>query len=330
MGTATLSVVTNFDCGYSGRMTTDPKRVLIVGASGAIGQPLCVRLRAAGHVVFGIHRSAASGETLRGLGVTPLAPNVHDDAEVGRAFDETRPDVVIHQLTALPKELNPRAMARAARVTADLRRQTVPLFAHHAARMSARFIAQSVTFVTQPEGPSILDETAPLWLDGPHDISNTNDAIRVLEEATLQASGLVLRYGFFYGPGTWYARGTALAKMVQKRMMPITGSGEGLSSYIHIDDAVDATMLAIERGASGIYNICDDEPVSQNVWLPELARLLGAKPPWRAPAWLVGFLGGATVKFYGTTLRGASNAKAKAALGITPRTWREGFAREFG
>lgn len=306
------------------------KRILLVGASGAIGQPLCVRLRATGHVVFGIHRSATSAETLRALGVTPLAPNVRDDAEVGRAFDEARPDIVIHQLTALPKEVNPRAMLRAARVTADLRRQTVPLFARHAARVGARFIAQSMTFVTQPEGPSILDESAPLWLDGPRDIANTNDAIRVLEEATLQASGLALRYGFFYGPGTWYARGTALADMVRKRMMPIAGSGEGLASYIHIDDAVEATVAAIDRGESGIYNICDDEPVSQNVWLPELARRLGAEPPRRAPAWLVGLFGGATAKFYGTALRGASNAKARAALGITPRTWRDGFAMEFG
>jgi len=301
-----------------------------VGASGAIGHPLCIRLHAEGHVVFGVHRSAQSADVLRGLGVTPLAPNVYDDTEVSRVFDEAKPDVVIHQLTALPKELNPRAMAKAVRVTADLRRQTVPLFARHAARVGARFIAQSMSFVTQPEGPAILDETAPLWLAGPRDIANTNEAIRVLEDATLKASGLALRYGFFYGPSTWYARGTALADMVQKRMLPITGSGEGLSSYIHIDDAVDATVRAIEYGTSGIYNICDDEPVSQNVWLPELARLLGAKPPRRAPAWLVGLFGGATAKFYGTSLRGASNAKARAALGFSPRTWRDGFATEFG
>lgn len=306
------------------------KRVLIVGASGAIGRPLCARLRAAGHAVFGVHRSATSAETLRALGATPLALNVRDDSEVGRAFAEARPDVVIHQLTALPKEVSPRAMARAARVTADLRRQTVPLFARHAARVGARFIAQSMTFVTRPEGPPLLDERATLWLDGPRDIANTNDAIRVLEEATLQASGLALRYGFFYGPGTWYANGTALADMVRKRMMPITGDGGGLASYIHIDDAVDATVLATEHGASGIYNICDDEPVAQNVWLPELARLLGAKPPRRAPAWLVGLLGGSTARFYGTSLRGASNAKARAALGIMPRPWRDGFAQEFG
>jgi len=156
------------------------------------------------------------------------------------------------------------------------------------------------------------------------------DAIRILEEATLEASGLALRYGFFYGPGTWFARGSSLARMVQQRMTPIAGSGEGLTSYIHIDDAVDATVRAIDRGGSGIYNICDDEPGSQNVWLPELARLLGGKPPHRVPAWLVGLIGGPAAKFYGVSLRGASNAKAKAELGIMPRSWRDGFANEFG
>ncbi len=306
------------------------KRILIVGASGAIGHPLCVRLRAAGQVVFGVHRSAPSGQALRALGVEPLALNVSDEDEVRRAFEVARPDVVVHQLTALPKQLNPRAMKQAARVTAELRRRTVPLFARLSQQAGARFIAQSMAFVTRPDGPRILDETAPLWLDGPPDIAHTNDAIRVLEEATLQAKGIALRYGFFYGPGTWYAPQSALAELVRKRMLPIAGKGEGLSSFLHIDDAVDATVRAIDRGSSGLYNICDDQPVSQAVYLPELARLLGARPPRRAPAWLVGLLGGPAAKFYGTSLRGASNAKAKQELGITPRPWREGFAAEFG
>lgn len=301
-----------------------------MGASGAIGLPLCRRLRATGHVVYGIHRSPRGGEALRALGCTPIAPDVLDEDEVGRAFDSARPDVVLHQLTSLPKVITPRAMAKAARVTADLRRQTGPLFARLSARSGARFIAQSMSFVTKPEGPAIQDESAPLWLDGPRDIAGTNDAIRVLEEATLEARGIALRYGFFYGRGTWYARDSALVDMVRRRMLPISGSGEGLSSFIHIDDAVDATVRAIERGDSGVYNVCDDEPVSQNEWLTELARLLGAKPPRRVPAWVVGLLGGSTARFYGTSLRGASNRKAKAELGIAPRTWRDGFATELG
>ena len=270
-----------------------------------------------------------SADAIRALGCTPLAPDVFDGDDVARAFNTARPDAVVHQLTTSPRTVDPRAMVKAARATADLRRHTVPLFARLSARAGARFIAQSMSFVTKPEGPSILDETAPLWLDGPRDIANTNDAIRVVEEATLHVSGTALRYGFFYGPRTWYARGGALGDMVKRRMLPVTGRGEGLWSFIHVEDAADATVRAIERGTRGVYNVCDDEPVSQTAWLHELARLLGAKPPRHAPAWLVGMFGGPTAKFYGTSLRGALNAKAKAELGIAPRSWRNGFAAEF-
>jgi nucleoside-diphosphate-sugar epimerase len=279
--------------------------------------------------VFGIHRSAQNAETLRALGCTPLALNVADENDVARAFDVALPNVVIHQLTALPREVSPRAMAKAARATADLRRHTVPIFARRSEHLGARFIAQSMAFVTRPAGPPIQDETAPLWLDGPREIANTNDAIRVLEEATLQAAGVALRYGFFYGPGTWYARNGALSEMIRRRLLPVTGSGDGLSSFIHIDDAVEATVRAVERGDSGVYNVCDDAPVAQHEWLPELAGLLGAKPPHHAPAWLVGLFGGPTATYYGTSLRGASNARAKAAFGFAPRRWHEGFTAEF-
>lgn len=158
--------------------------------------------RAAGSVVFGTHRSAQRAEALRARGVTPLAPRVFDADEVQRALDTARPDVVIHQRTALPKELDPRAMAKAARRTAALRRQTVPLFARLSARAGARFIAQSMSFITRPEGAAVLDETAPLWLDGPRDSAETNDAIRTPEDATLQAwcSGMV--FSTALAPGT--------------------------------------------------------------------------------------------------------------------------------
>ena len=178
-------------------------------------------------------------------------------------------------------------------------------------------------------GPAVLDESAPLWLDGPAAIAGPVDAVRILEEATLRVGGLALRYGFFYGPGTWYARDGAMAALVRKRMLPITGKGGGLASFVHVDDAVDATVAAIERGESGIYNVCDDEPVAQNVWLPELARLLGAKPPRTLPAWLVRRVAGESAAFCRTSLRAASNAKAKAAWPWAPRSWRAGFETGF-
>jgi nucleoside-diphosphate-sugar epimerase len=303
-------------------------RILVVGATGALGRPLSARLRAEGHDVFGIHRSPASAEVLRALHCNPLQLDVFDEGAVARCVDETRPEVVVHQLTALPKDASPRSMAKATVVTAKLRRDTVPLFARQAKRVGARFVAQSMCFVTRPEGPAVLDEAAPLWLEAPPALVHTIEAIRALEAATLEAGGLALRYGFFYGPGTWYARDGVIARLVRRRMLPLTGSGEGRWSFVHIDDAVAATVSATTRGASGIYNVCDDEPAAQNEWLPELARLLGAKRPLRMPAWLVGLLAGPAAVYYGTSLRGASNARAKAALGFAPRSWREGFREE--
>ena len=310
-------------------MNDSSLRILVVGATGALGRPLSARLRSDGHRVFGIHRSPEGARVLESLGCVSLPVDVFDERAVAQAIDTARPDVIVHQLTALPKEPSPRAMARAVAVTNDLRRRTVPLFADYARRTGARFVAQSISFVTRPEGPAVQDESALLWLDAPPAVAGAIDAVRVLEESTLRAGGLALRYGFFYGPGTWFARDGGIAAMVRKRMLPLTGSGEGLSSFVHVDDAVTATVCAIYRGASGVYNVCDDEPVSQNEWLPEVARVLGAKPPRRAPAWLVGWLAGPAAVYYGTALRGASNAKAKAALQWVPRSWRTGFADAF-
>jgi nucleoside-diphosphate-sugar epimerase len=306
------------------------RRILVVGATGALGRLLSARLRAQGHEVFGIHRAPEGAEILRGLGCVPMAIDIQDEQAVAGAFAEARPEVVVHQVTTLPKQPTPRTMAEAVRKTNELRRRTVPLFGDHARRAGARFITQSISFVTRPEGPAVQDESAPLWLDGPAAISGSVDAVRVLEDATLRAGGLALRYGFFYGPGTWYARDGAMGAMARKRMLPLTGNGNGLASFVHVEDAVEATASAVHRGESGVYNVCDDEPVPQNDWLPELARLLGAGKPLRLPAWLVGWVAGPAAVYYGTSLRGASNAKAKAALQWSPRSWRDGFAAEFG
>lgn len=257
---------------------------MVVGATGAVGRPLSARLRADGHAVFGIHRSPASAAGLTALGCTPIAVDVLDEAAVTAAIEPLRPEVIIHQLTALPSSPSPRAMSKAARATADLRRRTVPLFAQLASRCGARFIAQSMSFVTCPEGPAIQDETAPLWLDAPGDIADTNDAIKVLEEACLRASGIALRYGFFYGPGTWYAADGAICKMIRRWMLPITGNGEGLSSFVHVDDAVAATIHAMDRGASGVYNVCDDESECVVAGACAAIERQGAA----TPAWLAG------------------------------------------
>jgi nucleoside-diphosphate-sugar epimerase len=305
------------------------QRILVLGASGAIGRPLCARLRNAGHDVYGSYRSPDGARVLEGLGCIPVSVDVFDEKAVARAVDEARPQVIVHQLTTLPKQPSPRAMARGVAATGELRKRTVPQFAEQARRVGARFLAQSISFVTRPAGPPVQDESAPLWLDAPPAIAAGVDPVRILEEATVRAGGLVLRYGFLYGPGTWYARDGAIASFVRKRLLPITGKGEGLASFVHVDDAAEATVAAIQRGESGVYNVCDDEPVAQSVWLPELARLLGAKPPRRMPGWLVRTVAGESAAYYGMSLRGASNAKAKAAWGWTARPWRAGFEAEF-
>ena len=176
------------------------------------------------------------------------------------------------------------------------------------------------------------DESAPFWLDCPDPEFRTQvHACRDMEASVVQSGleGLVLRYGFFYGAGTWYAPDGTMGKMLRKRMMPIIGKGEGLSSFIHIDDAVEATVAALSKGATGIYNITDPEPATWAAWTTETARLLGAKPPRHVPAWLGKLAAGTIATHYATTLRGASSARARAALEWSPRPWREGFAQVF-
>jgi nucleoside-diphosphate-sugar epimerase len=190
---------------------------------------------------------------------------------------------------------------------------------------------QSISFVTQPDGRPVHDEDAPL-LDDP-EARPVVEAVRTLEAAatgTPGIEGLVLRYGFYYGPGTWYDRDGAIGTMVRRRRYPLIGRGEGRSSFVHVDDAVEATVRALDRGAPGIYNITGDEPLPQCVWLPEAARIMGAKKPLRVPSWLARRLAGPVVVHYATTLPGNANGRARAALDWSPRPWREGFAEVFG
>ena len=225
-------------------------------------------------------------------------------------------------------------MRKAGATTAALRRDTVPVFLAAAAKAGARrAVAQGISFVTAPDGREVHDESAPLWLDGPDEFQEIVAAERDMEAAVANIpgiDGLVLRYGFYYGRGTWYERDGTVAKMVSKRRFPIIGDGAGLWSFVHIDDAVAATVLALDRGAPGVYNITDGEAARQREWLPEVARLLGAKRPRRVPPWLARLAAGETAVHYATALPAASSAKAQQELGFAPRPWREGFAQVFG
>ena len=311
-------------------------RVFLAGATGAIGRPLADRLLAAGHEVVGTTRDEARASVLARRGVEPVVLDAFDAPAVHAAVAAARPEVVIHQLTTLPQDPTPKSMAAATEANARLRRETVPTSVDAARAAGARrVIVQSISFVTRPDGRPVHDEDAPLDLDTPWQATNVG-GVAALEAAVREASGdlegVVMRYGFFYGPGTWYAPDGALTTMIRKRRYPIVGSGEGRSSFVHVDDAVDATVRALEAGVpSGTYNITDDEPARAADWIPEAARAMGAKPPRHVPAWLARRVAGDVVVHYGTTLPGNANARARAAMpGWAPRPWRQGFAEVLG
>jgi nucleoside-diphosphate-sugar epimerase len=308
-------------------------RVFVAGASGAIGRPLVRKLVAAGHQVTGTTRTPEKAELLRTAGAEPVVVDAFDSAALHGAVVAARPDVVMNQLTSLSEPLNPRRYGKWLETTNRLRAEGTAVLIDAAREAGAqRVIAQSVSFLTAPQGPPVVDESAPLWLDVGGDVQAGVEANRTMEEAVVRAGGVILRYGFFYGPGTSYARDGQAADEVRRRRIPVVGKGGGLSSFIHIDDAADATVLALDHGEPGVYNVVDDAPVAQREWVTEMARLLGAKRPRRVPAWLAALATSRTVATFATDMRGASNAKAKRELGWQPAhpDWRAGFAEVFG
>ncbi len=309
-------------------------RVFVAGAAGAIGRPLVDRLVAEGHSVVGTTRDEARAQALRAQGAEAAVLDALDAAALRAAVLAAEPEVVIHQLTALPAEADPKLMAAGLALTNRLRRETVPTLLAAATEAGARrALVQSIAFVTRPNGTPVHDEDAPLYLDAPEQFRDNIAAVRDLEAATTGATaieGLVLRYGFYYGPSTWYAKDGTMGDLIRKRRYPIIGGGEGHMSFVHLDDAVEATVRALDRGAPGIYNITDDTPATSREWLPETARLLGAKPPRKVPAWLARRLAGDALVYYSTTLPGNANGRARAALDWAPRPWRDGFAEVFG
>jgi nucleoside-diphosphate-sugar epimerase len=308
------------------------RRVLIAGATGQIGELLTPALVAAGDEVYGLARSERSAEKVRELGATPVMGDALDATAVDAAVAEARPEVIVHQLTAIPRKgINPRKLGEAFAATNRVRREGTRHLVDAAERHAVgRVVAQSISFAYRSEGPEILDESAPLDTDDPGDWGEIVGGVAALEEAVLGGSsfeGVVLRYGVFYGPDTPYAPGGIYGDMVMKRRLPVVGDGTGRQSFIQLDDAVSATLAAIERG-SGVYNVVDDEPPQARDWVPGLADALGAKPPRRVPVWLARMVGGPPAIRLMTEQRGASNARIKHELGWEPRypSWREGFS----
>lgn len=307
-------------------------RVFVAGATGAIGRPLVAQSIAAGHEVTGMTRSEARAEDLRAAGAQAVVADALDADAVREAIEAARAEAVVHQLTDLPQDFSVRQQLGA---TSRLRTDgTRNLLDGARAAGARRFVAQSIAFVYAPEAPPVNDEEGPT-LAGRPGFGEAVDAAIELERMVTEADGLeglALRYGFFYGPGTWYARGTKLAREVERRRFPIVGDGGGVFSFVHVDDAAAATVAALERGAPGVYNVVDDEPAPMREWLPELAAALGAKPPRRVPVWLARLAAGRLTAQMSAEMRGASNAKARRELGWTPRyaSWRQGFREGLG
>jgi nucleoside-diphosphate-sugar epimerase len=310
-------------------------KVFVAGATGALGKQLVPLLVARGHDVVGMTRTEAKTDQLRSVGAQPVVADALDTDAVGRAVGEAEPDVVVHQLTAIPPKINMRHFEREFALTNRLRTEgTDNLLSAGRAVGVRRFVAQSNAGLYARTGGPIKREDAPLDDDPPPEMERGLAALRHLEAAVTGArwtEGLVLRYGWFYGPGTSIALAPlgSQIELIRKRQLPIVGGGTGVWSFIHIEDAAAATVAAVEGGPAGIYNVVDDEPAPVSEWAPVLAAAVGAKRPLRVPRWVGRLAAGDWATVAMTELRGAANGKAKHELGWLLRypSWRQGFAK---
>jgi nucleoside-diphosphate-sugar epimerase len=303
-------------------------RVFVAGASGAIGSRLVPQLIDRGHEVIGSFKSPANAERVRALGAEPIALDLLDPRAVRKAVLETEPDAIVHQATALADLRDFKHFDRSFAQTNRLRTEgTDALLAGAREAGVRRFVAQSFasTRYARVGGP-VKTEDDPLDPTPVPAMRETDAAMRYLDETVTNAGGIALRYGGFYG-----APNDGMIAPVRRRMFPIVGDGGGVSSFIHLDDAAAATVLALEHDGAGIYNVVDDEPAPVREWLPLLANVLGAKPPRHLPRWLARLFAGEAAVMIGTESRGASNAKAKRELGWTLRypSWRQGFVAAY-
>ena len=307
-------------------------RVFVAGASGAVGKRLVPILVAGGHHVVATTRTPSKVDRLRAAGAEPIVLDALDRQAVMKAVVSARPDVVVHQMTALSTLRNFKKIAQEMALTNRLRTEGIEYLLEAArAAGASRFIAQSYSgWPNIREGGRVKTEDDSLDPHPPESMKETLAAIRQLEANVVSAghlTGIVLRYGSFYGPGTSIEPGGDIVERVRQRKFPIVGNGSGVWSFVHIDDVANATRLAIESGPAGIYNIVDDDPAEVSLWLPEMARVIGAKPPYHVPVWLGRLVIGDAGVSMMTKVRGSSNAKAKRILKWQPAypTWREGF-----
>jgi len=305
-------------------------KVFLAGGSGVIGRCLIPQLVAAGHQVAATTRSAAKGPVISSLGAIPVVVDALDERAFRKAVNDFGPEAVMNQLTDLPQRYNPRRLGPFYERTSRLRIEaTRTLLAAAKEAGARRFVYQSLAFMYMPAGPAALAEDAKLALDAPEPFGSAVRATVEGERLALSTEGITgvaLRYGQLYGPGTYFDQQGDFARQARRRMLPIVGSGGGVFSFVHVDDAASAAVAALDHG-EGIYNIVDDDPAAARDWIPAFCRDIGAPGPMHVPGWLVELMAG---RFAAATMqrgRGASNAKAKRELGWTLHhtTWRDGF-----
>ncbi len=298
--------------------------VYIAGGTGAIGRRLIPQLVARGHRVTSTTRDVRKIELIEGLGAEAAVVDALDSAAVGESVAKAEPDAVVHQLTALAGKISVKHFDRSFAMTNRLRTEGLDhLIAAAQATGVPHVVVQSFTgWPNIRSGGWVKDEQDPLDPEPPREQRESLAAIRHAEDATLAVDGTVLRYGGFYGDAS-----DPMLPLIRKRQFPIAGSGTGHMSFVHLDDAASATVLALEKGARGVFNIVDDEPAPVSEWLPYLAACIGAKPPRRVPLWIARLAGGEVAVSAMTRTRGSSNARAKRELGWELRwpSWRQGF-----
>jgi nucleoside-diphosphate-sugar epimerase len=297
-------------------------KIFVAGATGAIGRPLITQLLAQGHEVIALTRSLEKAQTLAEQGVELAIADVFDVDAVKAAITRTQPEVVIEQLTSLPKTYTSESMSAASALNTRIRREGgANVLAAAQAAGVRRYLRQSIAFWGIP-GAGLADEETPLAFDASPAVAADVQIVTEIERHLLETpnlEGIALRYGFLYGPGTWFAPDGDVAQQVRQQQFPIVGNGEGVWSWIHIEDAAIATVAAAERGNPGIYLITDDRPLAVRQWLSAYAQWLNAPPPPQVSVEDALRISGADAVYYGTKMRGASNAKAKRELNFQPR-----------
>jgi nucleoside-diphosphate-sugar epimerase len=298
-------------------------KIFVAGGTGAIGRPLIAEMLARGHAPVVLTRSPEKAQALMEQGIEPAIADVFDPDAVKAVVSRAQPEVVIEQLTALPRTYTRESMSAAAALNNRIRLEGgANVLAAAQAAAVRRYLRQSVAFEAIP-GPGLADEDTPLAFDASPAIAAGAREITELERRLLESpniEGIAMRYGFFYGPGTWFNPDGDVAQQVRRQQFPIVGNGGGVWSWLHIEDAAIATVAAAEQGNPGIYLIANDQPLAVREWLPAFARWLNAPPPPQISVEdALKRDGGADAVYYGTQMRGVSNAKAKRELTFQPR-----------